>query len=86
MTVGVLSTEFERRLARTREQMKKQGGSMFCSFIAMNISWDIHFIIQISVQSIVLKNLHMFFFIPLEGEIQAFLGNLNRFQRKRSHG
>ncbi len=82
MTVGVLTTEFETRLARTREQMKKQGiDVLFVYSDEYHPGYSFYYTGFRTINCIE-ESAHALF-IPLEGEIQAFLGNLNRFAAKR---
>ncbi|PZE20908.1 M24 family metallopeptidase [Paenibacillus xerothermodurans] len=82
MSVEVAATEFERRLARTREKMKEAGIDVLFVYSDEYHPGYSYYYTNFRTINCIEESAHALF-IPLEGEIQAFLGNLNRFAAKR---
>ncbi|GGG03137.1 M24 family metallopeptidase [Paenibacillus abyssi] len=82
MTLEVAATEFDRRVSRTREKMKEAGlDALFVYSDEYHPGYSMYYTNFRTINCIE-ESAHALL-IPLEGEIQAFLGNLNRFAAKR---
>lgn len=82
MKLQVLSTEFEKRVVKIRESMKRKGiDALFVYSDEYHPGYSIYYTNFRTINCIE-ESAHALL-IPLEGEIQAFLGNLNRFAAKR---
>ncbi len=82
MSLELVATEFERRLTRTREQMRKAGIDVLFVYSDEYHPGYSFYYTNFRTINCIEESAHALL-IPLEGEIQAFLGNLNRFAAKR---
>ncbi|MEM5008702.1 Xaa-Pro peptidase family protein [Priestia megaterium] len=82
MSVEVAQTEFETRLASTRAKMKEAGIDVLFVYSDEYHPGYSFYYTNFRTINCIEESAHALF-IPLEGEIQAFLGNLNRFAAKR---
>ena len=82
MKLEVNSTEFSRRVERTRLKMKEAGlDALFIYSDEYHPGYSMYYTNHRTINCIE-ESAHALF-LPIEGEIQAFLGNLNRFAAKR---
>src|SRR3954447_5866910 len=82
MTLIVADTEFERRLSRTRTKMKEAGvDALFIYSDEYHPGYSMYYTNHRTINCIE-ESAHALL-LPVEGEIHAFLGNLNRFAAKR---
>lgn len=82
MTLEVLTTEFQRRVDRTRARMKAAGiDALFIYSDEYHPGYSMYYTNHRTINCIE-ESAHALL-LPVEGEIHAFLGNLNRFAAKR---